>query len=74
MIIFTDDDLKRLKKRLKYVKPSTDNSWLSTNYFLALLARLKAAEAIVERWDSDILVERKLFGAWRKAAGKAERE
>lgn len=66
---FTDDDLKRLKENQCAVKDCVGVGRLSCRDLDALLARLEAAEAIVERWDKDILVEKALFETWRKAKG-----
>lgn len=70
---FTDEDLKRLKERVDKGNPKMIVHWQDLE---ALIARLEAAENIVENpcycyedtTDSCKCVE--LNTAWRKAAGK----
>lgn len=74
MIVFTDEDLKRLKD-LMMGFPNSAVSSLDVGEIRALLARLEAAEKVCEaaqymkrliysaRFNADM-------EAWRKAAGK----
>ena len=69
---FTDDDLKRLKEQHEDYKRQGITSVYTYHDILALIARLEAAEAMINNsrglegwWD----VEKELE-AWRKSAGK----
>lgn len=73
---FTDDDLKRLKEDIDgYEREQFDDWGMSVDEVKRLLARLEAAEELLEecnlvwvRHNSDIA--EKLFEAWRKACGR----
>jgi len=66
-MVFSDEDLKRLKEdiQLTGVGPRPSDA-------LALIARLEAAEKVIEVAGSDPLSGEvsKSFEEWRKAAGK----
>jgi hypothetical protein len=70
-MIFTDDDLKRLKEKLEIYGEVP----LYTTQGKALLARLEAAEACMEFVGHDNCdykdVER-VLKTWRKSAGKEQ--
>lgn len=67
--MFTDDDLKRLKdnaKSLRYLPMQG----ISGKQFLALLARLEAAEKRDCLWEQ---CDHESCDTWRKAAGKEQK-
>jgi hypothetical protein len=67
--MFTDDNLKRLKK---YIDGEIDIE-IGPAHLAPLLARLEAAEKVIEWVDENVPGEWdgvKPFQAWRKAAGK----
>lgn len=68
---FSDDDMKRLKAFAECGDP-TGYHGFSPEAMRALLARLEAAERVIdniESNDSSMAIDRSL-GLWRKAAGK----
>lgn len=64
---FTDDDLKRFRN---------EHDEMPVEKIEALLTRLKAAEAFIEQLqskeceESDLDKDKRLYDAWRKAAGR----
>lgn len=74
-MVFTDDDLKQLKNNFR-----TNETWymdLQSEQMEALLARLEAAEHIIELCDGGDANRhhasenyQKAYEIWRKAAGK----
>jgi hypothetical protein len=79
-MIFSDDDLKRLKIYLDFATNPLKNQVLREHKIKALLARLETAEAVCQfHWavrDDSIRTEgrergdRPLLEAWRKECGK----
>ena len=68
---FTDDDLKRLKDRIKsYVKWDVRDGPLDAEGYALLVARLEDAEVCVEDYESLVWHDKTKVEAWRKAAGK----
>jgi hypothetical protein len=79
-MVFTDDDLKRLKEWLEKPKKDTVAWYDCTNQrFMALLARLEAAETIIWLTPSNMTNCKEgsildgAIQAWRKAAGSDDR-
>jgi hypothetical protein len=75
-VSFTDDDLKRLKARGTYQRGGGTGCWIRADQFQALLARLEAAERIVEFVErtyahhEGVHIFSSGLRAWRNAAGK----
>jgi hypothetical protein len=71
--VFTDDDLKRLKDEISdpLYQQSENRQMMLANYS-ALVARLKAAEAVIREIDDNGFTYKALtlHDAWLKAAGK----
>ncbi len=66
-MIFSDEDLKRLKEYLENYKPQTWQSPVTPDNLKALIRRLEAAERIVI-WAHGICPDT-MEEAWRKACG-----
>lgn len=68
---FTDDDLKRWRKELAdgFAVKRTPLYRIFGTEMDALLARLEAAEKVIEACGQELNVS-KPYEAWRKAAGK----
>lgn len=73
---FTDDDLKRLKQLADAYRP--EGVPITCGSLQALLARLEAAETLLDLWlqcDDDCEIDGSVFDAameaWLKAAGKS---
>lgn len=75
---FTDDDLKRLKEFFQYkgvdLAPRLPFDGSPFEKTKALLARLEAAEAVINEcsmdYKGDSIEKLSEYQAWRKAAGK----
>jgi len=78
-MVFTDDDLKRLKEKLLSTHHG-DSFHIDRHYCEALLARLEAAEKVIESLsESEDLADlrwfaptHKFYCAWKKVAGKTK--
>lgn len=69
---FTDEDLKRLREEIESDVESSGMP-MTRSYMNRLLARLEAADRLIERIDSDLLGEeeyQKCLKAYREACGK----
>ncbi len=71
MSVFTDEDLKRLKKDIKEAEEEAIrfSASMRLDAQKALLARLEAAEAVASYANYDEVPET-IKEAWRKAAGR----
>lgn len=71
---FSDDDLKRLKNDWFDIRIKNENTLvLGTDEIAALLARLEAAEKVVEiatKWQTFRDDNYKAVKAWRRAKGE----
>lgn len=79
---FTDDDLKRLKEKIKVSDDSDDETLIMSADITALLARLEASEAIVKIEDFPCRLDHSgncqthfvsnpcEYETWRKAKGE----
>ena len=70
-MVFTDEDLRRLKLRLSadyFVR----NKFVDAQDMEALLARLEAAERVCDAWGDSAggTITQAAWHEWRKAAGK----
>ncbi len=78
MMVFNDEDLKRLKDRIRWLVDDKKIHQIDMNEedILSLIARLEAAEALLPAWQQQNgeSETRKVWcdalEAWRKAAGK----
>lgn len=64
-MIFSDDDLKRLKDKID--QPGYERH---TKQYKTLIARLEAAEKLISKMDG--YLPRKECEAWRKVSGKSK--
>lgn len=67
--VFTDDDLKRLKKVLERTVTDETQINYTRSTFVELIARLEASEVIAEAYNG-IYPEAAACEAWRKCSGK----
>lgn len=73
-MIFTDDDLKRLKEEMRPQKP-WDYVRFDPDKITALIARLEAAEDLISvspKSGRDITSYWDAFDAWLKACGRSK--
>lgn len=72
MSVFTDEDLKRLKNYAVGYNKDVPSDWL-TLHIIASLARLEAAEAVIDALMSDAATVKQddLIKSWFQSSGRS---
>jgi len=74
-MIFTNDDLKHFHEEANAIDDDLARPWIAASKLKSLLARLEAAENIIEYLKTDAVLRSSCnfnhyLALWRKAAGK----